>query len=151
MKKILSTLLAFVMLATTLMAVPFSAQAEVKYPEASGTLLSNQTFTYDSGTETLTISGEGDITGYYWTGTDASPFQYCTVNHIVIKEGIIALCNYLFHTVYDIESFSIPASLTTIAYYAINYCTFVSGAGMVFLWKLVISKLGGVFAIYELK
>jgi sodium/proline symporter len=26
----------------------------------------------------------------------------------------------------------------------------VSGAGMVFLWKLGISKLGGVFAIYEL-
>ena len=26
----------------------------------------------------------------------------------------------------------------------------VSGAGMVFLWKLVISKAGGVFAIYEL-
>ena len=26
----------------------------------------------------------------------------------------------------------------------------VSGAGMVFLWKLVISKLGSVFAIYEL-
>ncbi len=26
----------------------------------------------------------------------------------------------------------------------------VGGAGMVFLWKLVISKLGGVFAIYEL-
>ena len=26
----------------------------------------------------------------------------------------------------------------------------LSGAGMVFLWKLVISKLGGVFAIYEL-
>ncbi|MBE6883265.1 MAG: sodium/proline symporter PutP [Ruminococcaceae bacterium] len=26
----------------------------------------------------------------------------------------------------------------------------VSGAGMVFLWKLVISKIGGVFAIYEL-
>ena len=26
----------------------------------------------------------------------------------------------------------------------------VGGAGMVFLWKLLISKLGGVFAIYEL-
>ena len=26
----------------------------------------------------------------------------------------------------------------------------VGGAGMVFLWKLVISQLGGVFAIYEL-
>ena len=26
----------------------------------------------------------------------------------------------------------------------------LSGAGMVFLWKLVIGKLGGVFAIYEL-
>ena len=26
----------------------------------------------------------------------------------------------------------------------------VGGAGMVFLWKLVISKLGGIFAIYEL-
>jgi sodium/proline symporter len=26
----------------------------------------------------------------------------------------------------------------------------VGGAGMVFLWKLVFSKLGGVFAIYEL-
>lgn len=26
----------------------------------------------------------------------------------------------------------------------------ISGAGMVFLWKLVISKIGGIFAIYEL-
>jgi len=26
----------------------------------------------------------------------------------------------------------------------------VGGAAMVFLWKLVISKLGGAFAIYEL-
>ena len=26
----------------------------------------------------------------------------------------------------------------------------LGGAGMVFLWKLVISKIGGVFAIYEL-
>jgi len=26
----------------------------------------------------------------------------------------------------------------------------VGGAGMVFLWNLVISKLGGIFAIYEL-
>ena len=26
----------------------------------------------------------------------------------------------------------------------------VSGAAMVFIWKLVISKLGGAFAIYEL-
>jgi len=26
----------------------------------------------------------------------------------------------------------------------------IGGGGMVFLWKLVISKLGGVFAIYEL-
>ncbi|MBE7016510.1 MAG: sodium/proline symporter, partial [Ruminococcaceae bacterium] len=29
-------------------------------------------------------------------------------------------------------------------------CGMVSGGGMVFLWKLVISKLGGIFAIYEL-
>lgn len=138
MKKILSTLLAFVMLATTLMAVPFSAQAEVKYPEASGTLLSGQTFTYDSITETLTISGEGAITGYNWTGDNVSPFQYCTVKHIVIEEGITSLCNYLFHTVYGIESFSIPASLKTIAYYAINYCTFVGGAGKGFIVAAVI-------------
>ena len=133
MKKILSTLLAFVMLATTIFAVPLSAQAEVKYPEASGTLLSDQTFTYDSTTETLTISGEGAITGYNWTGENVSPFQYCTVKHIVIEEGITSLCNYLFHTVYDIETFSIPASLTTIGYYAIDYCTFVGGAGKGFI------------------
>lgn len=138
MKKILSTLLAFVMLATTLMAVPFSAQAEVKYPEASGTLLSGQTFTYDSITETLTISGEGAITGYNWTGENVSPFEYCTVKHIVIEEGITSLCNYLFHYVHDIESFSIPASLKTIAYYAINYCTFVGGAGKGFIVAAVI-------------
>ena len=129
MKKILSTLLAFVMLATTLMAVPFSAQAEVKYPEASGTLLSGQTFTYDSETETLTISGEGAITGYNWTGENVSPFEYCTVKHIVIEEGITSLCNYLFHYVYGIESFSIPASVTTIQVYAMSYATFVGGAG----------------------
>ncbi|MGN0457962.1 MAG: leucine-rich repeat protein, partial [Eubacterium sp.] len=129
MKKVLSTLLAFIMLATTIIAVPFSAQAEVKYPEASGTLLSGQTFTYDASTETLTISGEGAITGYNWTGENASPFQYCTVKHIVIEEGITSLCNYIFHTVSGIETFSVPASLTTIQVYAIDYCTFVGGAG----------------------
>ncbi|MGN0533752.1 MAG: leucine-rich repeat protein [Eubacterium sp.] len=129
MKKIISTLLAFVMLATAVFAVPFSAQAEVKYPEASGTLLSGQTFTYDASTETLTISGEGAITGYYWTGENASPFQYCTVKHIVIEEGITSLCNYIFHTVSDIETFSVPASLTTIQVDAIDHCTFTGGAG----------------------
>lgn len=130
MKKLLSTLLALVMLATTILSVPFSAQAEeVKYPEASGTFLSGQTYTYDTISETLTISGEGDITGYSWTGTNVSPFQYCTVKHVVIEEGITSLCNYLFHYVYNIETFSIPASLRTIGYYAINYCTFVGGAG----------------------
>lgn len=129
MKKLLSSLLALVMLATTIFAVPLSAQAEVKYPEASGTLLSDQTFTYDSITETLTISGEGAITGYNWTGTNVSPFEYCTVKHIVIEEGITALCNYLFHRVYGIESFSIPASVTTIEVYAMSYATFAGGAG----------------------
>lgn len=99
MKKILSTLLAFVMLATTVFAVPLSAQAEVKYPEASGTLKSGQTYTYDASTETLTISGEGAITGYYWTGENVSPFEYCTVKHIVIEEGITSLGNY-YSTMY---------------------------------------------------
>ncbi|MGN1123620.1 MAG: leucine-rich repeat protein [Eubacterium sp.] len=129
MKKILSILLAFVMLATTIIAVPFSAQAEVKYPEASGTLKSGQTYTYDSGTETLTISGEGAITGYNWTGDNVSPFQYCTVKHIVIEESITSLCNYILDTVSGIETFSIPASLTTIEYRAMDHCTFVGGAG----------------------
>ena len=129
MKKVLSTLLAFIMLATTILAVPFSAQAEVKYPEASGTLKSGQTFTYDASTETLTISGEGAITGYNWTGDNVSPFQNCTVKHIVIEEGITSLCNYIFDTVSGIETFSVPASLTTIEYRAIDDCTFVGGAG----------------------
>ncbi|MGN1421700.1 MAG: leucine-rich repeat protein [Eubacterium sp.] len=129
MKKTLSIMLSIVMIVSTLFAVPFSAQAEVKYPEASGTLLSGQTFTYDASTETLTISGEGAITGYYWTGENASPFENCTVKHIVIEEGITSLCNYIFDTVSGIETFSIPASLTTIQIYAIDHCTFVGGAG----------------------
>ena len=129
MKKTLSIMLSVVMIISTLFAVPFSAQAEVKYPEASGTLLSGQTFTYDASTETLTISGEGAITGYDWTGTNVSPFQYCTVKHIIVEEGITSLCNYIFHYVYDIETFSIPASVTTIQYCAIDHCTFVGGAG----------------------
>ena len=47
-----------------------------------------------------------------------------------------------------------PLMIFSLFWKRINRCGaiagMISGAGMVFLWKLVISKLGGVFAIYEL-
>ncbi|MGN0531830.1 MAG: leucine-rich repeat protein [Eubacterium sp.] len=128
MKKVLSTLLAFVMLATTILAVPFSAQAEVKYPEASGTLKSGQTYTYDASTETLTISGVGEITQYDYSGEGVSPFANCTIKHIVIGEGITKMYNYIFNEVLGIETVSLPASLTLIYYRCFEECEFI-GSG----------------------
>ena len=90
-------------------------------PNSFGT---NATWSYDTSTHTLTISGTGALTGYNSNTVnlqdDTRPFTAykddCTT--IVINEGITSIGNRDFAYMYNVTSVSIPASVTTIADYA---------------------------------
>ncbi|MBQ7799870.1 MAG: sodium/proline symporter [Oscillospiraceae bacterium] len=96
---------------------------------------------------------------------DATEKQVMTVSRITLL--VLALIGIIFaldekSVIFDIVSFAWsgfgatfgPLMLFSLFWKRINkegaIAGMVGGAGMVFLWKLVISKLGGVFAIYEL-
>lgn len=111
MKKLMSTILAFVMLATTVFALPYSTIAADAYPSESGTLGDGQSYTYDSQTQTLSIEGSGKLADYK---SNKSPFLNCTIKNVVVGEGITYLGAYLFKGVKGVDSFSIPSTLTSI-------------------------------------
>ena len=96
---------------------------------------------------------------------NASDKQVMTISRITLL--ILTLVGILFaldekSVIFDIVSFAWsgfgatfgPLMLFSLFWKRINragaIAGMVSGGGMVFLWKLVISKLGGIFAIYEL-
>ena len=96
---------------------------------------------------------------------DATEKQVMTVSRITLL--VLALIGIIFaldekSVIFDIVSFAWsgfgatfgPLMLFSLFWKRINkegaIAGMVGGAGMVFLWKLVISQLGGVFAIYEL-
>ena len=96
---------------------------------------------------------------------DATEKQVMKVSRITLL--VLALIGIIFaldekSVIFDIVSFAWsgfgatfgPLMLFSLFWKRINkegaIAGMVGGAGMVFLWKLLISKLGGVFAIYEL-
>ena len=84
----------------------------------SGSFGESATWSYDTSTKTLTISGTGALNDYTVDlATDNRPFKdyvgQCTT--IVIGEGITSIGKYDFAYMYAVTSVSIPASVTNIS------------------------------------
>lgn len=120
MKKILSILLAALTVIT--LALPAFAD-EAK----SGTCGANATWSFDSATGKLTVSGSGNIYSY---GKSSSPF-YAFRNQIkeaVIEEGITGIGQYAFsgftqgsNEKSTLEKVKFPSTLKLIDMYAFSY------------------------------
>jgi hypothetical protein len=88
----------------------------------SGSFGTSATWSYDTSTKTLTISGTGTLTDYASVNlsTDNRPFASykgeCTT--IVIGEGITSIGVSDFAFMNSVTSVSIPASVTSISEYA---------------------------------
>jgi len=119
-KRFLSALLAVVMV---IMMIPvFSLTASAA--DASGTCGETATWTFDSTSGTLTISGTGAIENYAYTGNKAPWNTYkSNITKIEIADGITAIGNYAFYGCTAITAVDIPLSVVSIGSYAFNSCS----------------------------
>jgi hypothetical protein len=117
------------MLLLLLPLIALPALAEGNSP-LTGTCGENAYWEYDESTKTLTISGTGAIYDYDATfigvGPDRIPKYenpppwydkketYGTIERLVIKEGITRIGGYAFCKLQNLDSVSIPESVTSI-------------------------------------
>ena len=90
----------------------------------SGSCGENCTYSFDSATGILTISGTGDMTGYT-TESDELPWaSYNTdIKSVVIENGITSIGDYVFYNCNSLTSIIIPDNVTSIGDSAFYSCT----------------------------
>jgi len=101
-------------------------------------LSSTVTADYNTTTNTLTISGTGNMPDYVVdteTQTNTNPYMlyvYETTKKIEIKEGITGIGDFAFYGFKNIEEIIIPNGVTRIGSKAFGYCILVN--------KIIVSK-----------
>ena len=117
MKKTISILLSFLMIASVFTALPFSASAL-----DSGQCGDDVTYSFNSSTGTLTLSGTGNVWFYY--SQNPSPFyKNDAIKKVIIGEGITGLGRQDFYGCKNLTTVSFPNTLTFIEDSAFAGCT----------------------------
>ena len=118
MKKIISLLLSLAMLLTITSGLNLTAYAAVK----TGKCGDNVTYSLDTSTGVLTISGTGDM--YNYAGTDDYPdYHNFYVKSVIIETGVTSIGSFAFGDCTSLKSVMIPNSVTSIEAMAFDYCT----------------------------
>ena len=91
--------------------------------DVSGTCGDNLKWTFDVNTETLTISGTGDMQDY--DNPNITPWdQYRSrIKQVVINKGVTSLGSRAFRGFKQLTSVSIPSSVTSIGPSAFSGCS----------------------------
>ncbi len=133
-KKLISTLLVFVML---LSAAPLGGFSDFELPEipwaelftpkakaaTSGTCGDNLTWTLDDE-GTLTISGTGKMTNYSTSSSNRSPWYYNTsIKKVVIQDGVTSIGSCAFYNCSSLTEITIPEGVTSIGSSAFEDCS----------------------------
>ncbi|MBQ3905058.1 MAG: leucine-rich repeat domain-containing protein, partial [Eubacterium sp.] len=135
MKKVISVLLSISLLLTIIASsvTAYSLGNKPPYPlPSSGECGDNASYTFDSGSGLLTISGSGEITdsaryqGYEIPFYVSPFFGNADIKKVVINNGITYLGDYTFNGCTGITAVSLPDGLTEIGCSAFNGCTSLS-------------------------
>ncbi len=114
--KILAIILAILMV---LSIVPVTASAT---SPTSGVCGANVTWTFDEATETLTISGTGDMISFNGASRPGQDFS-SQIKNVVIEDGVTSIGEYAFYEYPNIVSVTIPDSVKVIGNDAFYRCT----------------------------
>ncbi|MCR4663795.1 MAG: leucine-rich repeat domain-containing protein, partial [Paludibacteraceae bacterium] len=88
----------------------------------SGTCGDNLTWTLDTESGILTISGTGAMTNYTYS-SNAPWYSYSrSITTVIIEDGVTSIGNYDFRGCSSLTSVTIPNSVTSIGDYAFQYC-----------------------------
>ena len=116
MKKIVSIFLSLAMLLTITSGLNLTAYADVQ----TGKCGKNVTYSLDTSTGVLTISGTGKMTDYSYY---SSPFRYDTkIRAVAIDYGVTSIGDFAFFNCTSLTSVTIPDSVTSIGYAAFKNC-----------------------------
>ena len=95
---------------------------EIVGGETSGSCGENVSWYFDEATQTLTISGTGEMKNYAATGTPWYGHR-SVINTVVIEEGVTTIGNSAFLGCGSLTSVTIPNGVTSIGNYAFRECT----------------------------
>ncbi len=119
MKKLLSIILSFMFLIGILPLGTFTVNAEIY----SGFCGENLTWSLDSDTGVLTISGSGDMYNYDIVEFGGAPWWENDFKTVDIKSGVTSIGEFAFYKCKNLKSITIPDSVTSIGERAFCYCT----------------------------
>lgn len=83
--------------------------ANFDIPQVNNRCGENVFWSFDSGTQTLTVSGSGDM--YNYANASDTPWIGSDVRKIVIDDGVTSLGNYAFSWLYTLQTVKFPNSL----------------------------------------
>lgn len=113
MKRILSFVLVLTFVLSLFSGVSLTSSAKNDLP-SSGSCGENVTYTFDSSTGKLTISGSGAITDYS-NYSSYSPFYSQTgIKTVVIQSGVTSIGRWTFYGCSDLTNITIPNSVASI-------------------------------------
>ncbi len=120
MKRVLGLAMSLIMVFTT---IPFAITASAD-ELTTGKCGKNVTYSFNSQTGKLTISGKGAMTDYYvYINDKKSPFyNNSDIKTVEIKNGVTSIGNEAFCFCESLTSITIPNSVTKIGNYAFEDC-----------------------------
>lgn len=119
MKKIISLLLSLAMLLTITSGLNLTAYAAVR----TGSCGDNVTYSLDTSTGVLTISGTGDMENYSSYSPESPFYGTSKIKSVIIDNGITSIGDYAFYKCRSLTSITIPNSVTSIGSHAFCHCT----------------------------
>ena len=121
MKKIMSLFLSLTMLLSLTVGLDLTVYADV----VTGKCGDNVTYSLDTSTGVLTISGTGNMYNYFNpdAGEYETPFYYEQITSAVINSGVTNIGKSFFSNCTNLTSITIPNSVTKIAESAFFWCT----------------------------
>ena len=107
--------------------------------ETSGTCGDNLTWVFEDTTGILTISGTGEMHGYYHEASDpdedwyysSAPWPNESLKTVIIEEGVTSIGSGAFLEAYSLSEVTLPKTLSAVEKYAFYNCSSLTGA---FFW-----------------